>query len=79
MAQPPIIRVPKTPRSSFNPNRPLTKNVLLQTQVKHFRHAEEKLPPAEQTGIDIATLATERDAADYIKRVTQRLHAAAKD
>ena len=79
MAEQLIVRVPKTPRSSFNPNRPLTKNTLLQTQVKHFRHVEEKLPLAEQTGIDIATLSTERQAADYIRRVTQKLHAMAKD
>ena len=79
MAKRLVIRVPKTPRSSFNPNRPLAKNVLLQTQVKHFRHVEEKWPAADQTGIDIATLATEGEAANYIKRVTQKLHAMAKD
>ncbi|HTQ54820.1 MAG TPA: hypothetical protein VMI94_10190 [Bryobacteraceae bacterium] len=79
MAEQLVVRVPKTRRSSFDPNRPLTKNVLLQTQVKHFRHVEEKLPLAEQTGIDIARLATEGQAADYIRRVTQKLHARAKD
>jgi hypothetical protein len=79
MAEPLVIRVPKTPRSSFNQNRPLAKNVLLQTQVLHFRHVEQTLPPEEQTGIDIASIDTEGKAANYIRRVTQKLHKQAKE
>ncbi len=75
MAQgPPIIRVPKPPRSSYQPNRPVSKNVLLQNHVKHFRELEKDLPPEHQTGIPIESIQTEGQAADYIRRMTEKLH-----
>jgi hypothetical protein len=76
--KPDVIRVPKTARSSFNPNRPLAKNSLLQTQVLHFLHVEEQLPPEERTGIDAASIQTEGQAAEYIRRMTHKLHPQAK-
>jgi len=78
MAEHLVIRVPKTPRSSFNPHRALSKNVLLQNQVMHFAHVEQKLPPEERTGIDVASIQTEGQAAEYIRRITQKLHMPAK-
>jgi hypothetical protein len=32
------------------------------------------LPPEQRTGIDIRTIRTEGQAAEYIKQVTTRLH-----
>jgi hypothetical protein len=78
MADHPVIRVPRAARSSFNPNRPLSKNALLQTQVLHFRHVEGTLPPEEQTGIDVASITTEGQAAGYIRRITLKLHTPGK-
>ena len=74
MAQHPIIRVPKTARSSYQPDRPLWKNTLLQNQVKHFLEVEKDLLPEHQTGIPYDSIKTEAHAAEYIRRVTQKLH-----
>jgi len=75
MAQrPPVIRVPKAARSSYQPHRPLSKNSLLQNQVKHFHELEKKLAAEHQTGIAAHLIETEGQAADYIRRMTEKLH-----
>jgi hypothetical protein len=71
---PPVIRVPKTARSSYQPHRPLHKNALLQNQVKHFREIEKDLPPEHQSGIPIESIETEGHAAEYIRHITGKLH-----
>jgi hypothetical protein len=87
MAQPPVIRVPKPARSSYQPHRPLSKNPLILSQVKHFRELEKDLPLERQSGLferliaqgEAAERATEGQAAEYIRHVTkQLLHPPAK-
>lgn len=73
MASPPVIRVPK-PAGEYNPNRPLSKNTLLLSQVKHFYQAEQELPVEERTGISPEAILTEGQAAEYIRKVTAKLH-----
>jgi hypothetical protein len=74
MAQgPPVIRVPKPARTSYQPNRLLAKNTLLQNHVKHFRELERQLPPEQQTGIQLDAIETEGQAAEYIRRMTEKL------
>jgi hypothetical protein len=68
------IRVPKAPRSAYNPNRPLEKNTLLLNQVRHFREVEKTLPPEQQSGIDFDSIKTEAQAAQYIHKLTSVLH-----
>jgi hypothetical protein len=70
----PVIRVPKPPRSSYQPHRPLSKNTLLLNQVKHFREVEKGLPPEHQSGMAHEEIATEGQAAEYIRRITEKLH-----
>ena len=72
--RPHVIRVPKPARSSFQPHRPLAKNSLLQNHVKHFREVEKQLPPEDQTGIPMESIETEGQAADYIRRMTEKMH-----
>lgn len=74
MAEPPVIRVPKPARSSYQPHRPLAKNSLLQNQVKHFKEMEKQLPPEQQTGMALDSIQTESHAAEYIRRMTEKLH-----
>ena len=74
MAEPPVIRVPKPARSSYQPHRLLGKNKLLQNQVKHFHELEKRLPPEQQTGIALESIQTEGHAAEYIRRMTEKLH-----
>jgi len=69
-----IVRVPKPPKTAFNPHRPLAGNTLLLNQVKHFHDLEMKLAPAHRTGVDFAAIQTEGQAADYIRRMTAILH-----
>jgi hypothetical protein len=73
MASPPVIRVPK-PAGEYNPNRPLSKNTLLLNQVLHFLKAEESLPAGHRPGALLASVLTEGQAAEYIRKVTAILH-----
>jgi hypothetical protein len=74
MAQPPVIRVPKPARSSYQPHRELKGNALLHHQVLHFVDVEKSLPAEHQTGIPFESIQTEGQAAEYIRRVTEKLH-----
>jgi len=67
-----LIPVPKPPKSAMNPDRPVSK--LLRNQMEHLQRAEFRLPMKQQTNIYINAIKTEREAADYIRRVTQAIH-----
>jgi hypothetical protein len=71
---PELIKVPKPPRGSYDPNRPLYKNTLLLNQVMHFKELEAKLPEEEQTGIPLDEIQTEAQASVYIQKMTTILH-----
>jgi hypothetical protein len=71
-----VIRVPKPAPGSFNKDRPLAKNSLLQNQVRHFHEMEKELPPEHQTNTPLASIQTEGHAAAYIRRMTAKLHRA---
>lgn len=68
------IHVPKPSVRSFNPERPLAKNSLLSSQVKHFLEVEKTFAPEKRTGIDPASITTEGRAAEYIRKMTDILH-----
>jgi hypothetical protein len=72
----PIIKYPKPSKDSYNPNRPLSKNTLLENQVKHFMKVEKQLPPEKRTGMDHARIKTEAHASEYVERMTAILHPA---
>jgi hypothetical protein len=76
--KPPVVRVPKAARSSYQPHRPLHKNVLLLNQVKHFREIEKDLPAKHQAGTPIESIQTEAQAAEYIRHITKKLHRLSK-
>ena len=67
-----VIRVPKTPASAMNPDRPISG--LLKNQIEHLQHAEFRLPIRDQTNIYINKIKTEGEAAEYIRQVTAMLH-----
>lgn len=68
------VRVPKPSANSFNKDRPISKNALLENQVKHFHELEKTLLEQLQTGIRFEDVRTEGDAAEYIRRMTAILH-----
>jgi hypothetical protein len=59
-----VIKVPKTPRSAFQPGRPAGQ--LLLAQVEHLEHAVG-LPFRKRKRL------TEGEAAEYIRQLTARL------
>jgi len=69
-----IIHVPKPASGSFNKSRPLAKNTLLLSQVRHFQEVEKKLPPEKRTGVDPAAVMTEGHASEYIRKMMTVLH-----
>jgi hypothetical protein len=69
-----IISVPKPSRDAYKPHRPLSRNALVQAQVKHFAEADSNLPPELQTGVEIGSITTEGEASAYIRKVTEAIH-----
>ena len=64
------IAVPRP--AAANPDRPV--NDLLREHMQHMHEVELTLPPEKQTGIDISTIRTMREAGDYIQKMTAILH-----
>lgn len=72
-----MIDVPAVEKEAYNPDRPISG--LIQMQLIHLSTAEQMLPPnIRRTGINIATLHTEGQAAEYIQKVTALLHRTGK-
>jgi len=69
-----VIRVPRTPKSAFNKNRPASK--LLKSQVEHLewavRPASERKP--YQLAKSKSSIRTEGEAAARIEELTRLLH-----
>jgi hypothetical protein len=63
------VRVPRPAPGSFNKARPLEGNTLLRNQVDHFHELEKRLRSELRRGIQYRTVATEGQAAAYIKKM----------
>jgi hypothetical protein len=68
------IAVPKTPKESFNPDRPASS--LLKSQTVHLHAALTKHLAEVQAvaAIDPRGLTTERQISEYVKKATAILH-----
>jgi hypothetical protein len=71
-----MIDVPAVEKEAYNPDRPISG--LIQMQLIHLSTAEQTLLPKQRTGINISTLHSEGQAAEYIQKVTAMLHRAGK-
>jgi hypothetical protein len=69
-----MVQVPKPADGSYDRNRPLSKNTLLQHQVRHFQLLEQTLPRHHRSGHDHQSIVTEGDAAEYLRKMTTLLH-----
>lgn len=67
------IRVPKPQPGSMNKDRKISD--LLKFQMRHIQEAERQFAHHHRSGINIEAIKTEGEAAEYIRRVTGRLHA----
>jgi hypothetical protein len=72
-----LLPLPKPSKTAWNPERAMSS--LLKWQVEHLQAAELRLPMKYQTDIYVNALRTERDAANYIQAVTERIHLAHAD
>ena len=72
-----LIRVPKPPKSAYDPSRPASS--LLKSQAEHLREAESKLPLRYRSEVYVKAIKTEEEAARYIRDVTQAIHEAHED
>ena len=73
----PIIHVPRPKQSALNPDRPVSS--LLLAQIQHLREAEKNLPLRYHSERYINAIRTEREAAAYIRGVTEAIGQAHKD
>lgn len=74
-----VVDIPTIQRTekAYNPNRPISS--LLLHQLRHLHAAEHHvLPEKDRSGVNIATLHTELQASDYIRKVTEKLQSRAK-
>lgn len=69
-----IIKVPRPPATAFDKARSVSS--LLRSHLQHMQKAEFQLPANMQTNVYINAIKTEGEAANYIRKVTERLHAA---
>lgn len=70
-----VVPVPRPSDITFNMHRLVNGNELLQEQLADFRVAEQQLPQAMRTGVDVEVLATEAEASSYIHKMTAILRA----
>ena len=75
----PVIEVLKfDEQDAYNHDRPISG--LIRTQLLHLHHAEHSVIPAKaRTNTNINHLLTERQASEYIQKVTVLLHKLAHD
>jgi hypothetical protein len=57
---------------AYNHDRPISG--LIRTQLLHLHTAEQHLKPEKRTNININNLLTEKQASQYIQKVTALLH-----
>jgi len=67
------VSVSVPPTEAYNPERDM--GVLLRDHIQELSRLEKQLPQDRQTGIDVNSLKTERDASTYIGQVLPRLQA----
>lgn len=70
-----LVKVPKTPKESYNPGRPASS--LLLSHVLHLREGLTRhvAEAAKVLAIDPRMLKTEAEVSEYVKKVTAILHA----
>jgi hypothetical protein len=68
-----VVKAPKPHPKAYNPDRPMTD--LVRNQILHLSVAERHLDERHQTGTDVHSIQTEREASQYIGHLTKKLHA----
>src|ERR1700681_718674 len=66
-----IIRIPRAPKSAFKKEREISS--LLKSQIEHVADAEKRLRRNKRTHVDVQSITTEHQAAEYVGTVMKRL------
>jgi hypothetical protein len=66
-----IIRIPHAPKSAFKKDRGISS--LLKSQVEHVADAEKRLSRNKRTNVDVQSITTEHQAAEYVGTVMKHL------
>jgi len=69
-----VVRVPRPHPKAYNPDRPITD--LVRNQILHLSLAERHLDEPHRSGLDVYSIKTDRQASEYIRHVTSKLHPA---
>ena len=67
-----VLKVPRTPKSSYNHNRFISD--LIRQQVQHFHEMEKKAAQPGASVTDIGKIKTELHASKYLKKMTAQMH-----
>jgi hypothetical protein len=67
-----VVKVPRPYAAPYNPDRHITD--LVRNQILHLSLAERHLPEHHRTGVDVYSIETERQASEYIRHITAKLH-----
>jgi len=67
-----LVEVPEVEKKAYNHERFISG--LVMHQLIHLSTVEQCLPEEHRTGINVSTLHTEGEAADYIGQITAKLH-----
>ena len=67
-----VVKVSKPQSGAYKPDRLITD--LVRNQIMHLSLAERHLEKRHQSGIDIYSIQTERQASEYIHHLTKKLH-----
>jgi hypothetical protein len=67
-----VVQVPKPHPKAYNPDRPITD--LVRNQILHLSVAELHLEKRHRTGTDVHSIRTEREASEYIRHLTGKMH-----
>ncbi len=69
-----VVHWGKSKKTAWDPGRRMSS--LLEWQVEHLHEAEKRLPRHHHSDIYVNAIQTEGEAAEYIRAVTEAIHAA---
>lgn len=67
-----VVKVLRPHPRVYNPDRPISD--LVKNQLLHLSLVERHLPKRHRTGRDVYSIQTEREASEYIRHITSKLH-----
>lgn len=67
-----VVKVPRPHKPRHEPGRPITD--LVRNQLLHLSVAQRSLPKQHHAPMDVYSIETDAQAAEYIRHITSKLH-----